>query len=175
MLMGIFYEKLIELYIVFIDVDGQYEQGKLFFSEWCFYMVVYQMCFDVNVVVYNYVVYCMVVLILNCLILVIYYMIVVVGGNFIFCVFYVIFGICEFFDYVVVVFKNCKVMLLQYYGFIVCEENLDKVLWLVYEVEVLVQFYLSMLVIVDLVLVLDDEVIVIVLEKFKIYGLCIEE
>lgn len=40
---GILYEKLMEDKIVFIDVDGQYEQGKLFFSEWCFYQVVYQM------------------------------------------------------------------------------------------------------------------------------------
>lgn len=38
---GILYEKLMELYIVFIDGNGKYEEGKFFLSEWCFYMVVY--------------------------------------------------------------------------------------------------------------------------------------
>lgn len=38
---GILYEKLTESYIVFIDGNGKYEEGKFFLSEWRFYMVVY--------------------------------------------------------------------------------------------------------------------------------------
>lgn len=41
MFIGILYEKLMELYIVFIDGNGKYEEGKFFLSEWCFYMAVY--------------------------------------------------------------------------------------------------------------------------------------
>lgn len=70
--------------------------------------------------------------------------------------------------------KNRKATLLQHHGLIACEENLDKALWLAHEV-VLAQLYLSTLAIVDPVSVLDDEAIAIVLEKFKTYGLRIEE
>ncbi|MEL0463005.1 L-fuculose phosphate aldolase, partial [Klebsiella pneumoniae] len=53
--------------------------------------------------------------------------------------------------------------------------SLEKALWLAHEVEVLAQLYLSTLAITDPVPVLDDEAIAIVLEKFKTYGLRIEE
>ncbi|MBN6358795.1 L-fuculose phosphate aldolase, partial [Escherichia coli] len=58
---------------------------------------------------------------------------------------------------------------------IACEASLEKALWLAHEVEVLAQLYLSTLAITDPVPVLDDEAIAIVLEKFKTYGLRIEE
>lgn len=38
---GIFYERMMENMIVYVDGNGKYEEGKIFFSEWCFYMVVY--------------------------------------------------------------------------------------------------------------------------------------
>ena len=60
-------------------------------------------------------------------------------------------------------------------GLIACEASLEKALWLAHEVEVLAQLYLSTLAITDPVPVLDDEAIAIVLEKFKTYGLRIEE
>lgn len=39
---GIPYEKLTEDKIVFIDADGQHEQGKLPSSEWRFHQAAYQ-------------------------------------------------------------------------------------------------------------------------------------
>ncbi|MEI8441260.1 L-fuculose phosphate aldolase, partial [Escherichia coli] len=56
-----------------------------------------------------------------------------------------------------------------------CEANLEKALWLAHEVEVLAQLYLTTLAITDPVPVLSDEEIAVVLEKFKTYGLRIEE
>ena len=53
--------------------------------------------------------------------------------------------------------------------------NLEKALWLAHEVEVLAQLYLTTLAITDPVPVLSDEEIAVVLEKFKTYGLRIEE
>ncbi|HHU7263250.1 TPA: L-fuculose-phosphate aldolase, partial [Escherichia coli] len=50
-----------------------------------------------------------------------------------------------------------------------------KALWLAHEVEVLAQLYLTTLAITDPVPVLSDEEIAVVLEKFKTYGLRIEE
>lgn len=58
---------------------------------------------------------------------------------------------------------------------IACEANLQKALWLAHEVEVLAELYLVTLPIVDPVPVLSDEEIAIVLEKFKTYGLRVEE
>lgn len=74
-----------------------------------------------------------------------------------------------------VALKNRKATLLQHHGLIACEANLEKALWLAHEVEVLARLYLSTLAIVDPVPVLDDKEIAIVLEKFKSYGLRIEE
>lgn len=71
--------------------------------------------------------------------------------------------------------KNRKATLLQHHGLIACEANLQKALWLAHEVEVLAQLYMKTLAVVDPVPVLSDEEIAVVLEKFKTYGLRIEE
>ncbi|SPW56209.1 L-fuculose phosphate aldolase [Escherichia coli] len=52
-------------------------------------------------------------------------------------------------------------------GFIACEVNLEKALWLAHEVEVLAQLYLTTLAITDPVPVLSDEEIAVVLEKIQ--------
>ncbi|EGW1915052.1 L-fuculose-phosphate aldolase [Salmonella enterica] len=172
---GIPYEKLTESHIVFIDADGQHEQGKLPSSEWRFHMAAYQTRQDANAVVHNHAVHCTAVSILNRPIPAIHYMIAAAGGNSIPCAPYATFGTRELSDHVAVALKNRKATLLQHHGLIACEENLDKALWLAHEMEVLAQLYLSTLAIVDPVPVLDDEAIAIVLEKFKTYGLRIEE
>lgn len=161
---GIPYEKLTESHIVYIDADGQHEQGKLPSSEWRFHMTAYQTRPDANAVVHNHAVHCTAVSILNRSIPAIHP-----------CAPYATFGTRELSEYVAVVLRNRKATLLQHHGLIACEENLEKALWLAHEVEVLAQLYLSTLAITDPVPVLDDEAIAIVLEKFKTYGLRIEE
>ena len=148
---GIPYEKLTEDKIVFIDADGQHEQGKLPSSEWRFHQAAYQTRPDAQAVVHNHAVHCTAVSILNRPIPAIHYMIAAVA------------------------LKHRKATLLQHHGLIACEASLEKALWLAHEVEVLAQLYLSTLAITDPVPVLDDEAIAIVLEKFKTYGLRIEE
>ncbi|MDU3303231.1 MAG: class II aldolase/adducin family protein, partial [Enterobacter ludwigii] len=81
----------------------------------------------------------------------------------------------ELSDYVAFALRNRKATLLQHHGLIACEVNLEKALWLAHEVEVLAQLYLCTLAITDPVPILDDDAIAIVLEKFKTYGLRIEE
>lgn len=78
---GIPYEKLTESHIVFIDADGQHEQGKLPSSEWRFHMAAYQTRPDANAVVHNHAVHCTAVSILNRPIPAIHYMIAAAGGN----------------------------------------------------------------------------------------------
>ena len=85
------------------------------------------------------------------------------------------FGTRELSEHVALALKNRKATLLQHHGLIACEVNLEKALWLAHEVEVLAQLYLTTLAITDPVPVLSDEEIAVVLEKFKTYGLRIEE
>ena len=102
-------------------------------------------------------------------------MIAAAGGNSIPCAPYATFGSQALSEFVAIALKHRKATLLQHHGLIACDVNLEKALWLAHEVEVLAQLYLSTLAITDPVPVLDDEEIAVVLEKFKTYGLRIEE
>ncbi|EPM0021966.1 L-fuculose-phosphate aldolase [Citrobacter farmeri] len=172
---GIPYERMTEQMIVYVDNDGKYEEGKLPSSEWRFHLAAYQTRPQANAVVHNHAIHCTAVSILNRPIPAIHYMIAAAGGNSIPCAPYATFGTRELSEHVVVALKNRKATLLQHHGLIACEENLQKALWLAHEVEVLAQLYMKTLAVVDPVPVLSDEEIAVVLEKFKTYGLRIEE
>ncbi|ELO0857800.1 TPA: L-fuculose-phosphate aldolase [Citrobacter amalonaticus] len=172
---GIPYERMTEQMIVYVDNDGKYEEGKLPSSEWRFHLAAYQTRPEANAVVHNHAIHCTAVSILNRPIPAIHYMIAAAGGNSIPCAPYATFGTRELSEHVVVALKNRKATLLQHHGLIACEENLQKALWLAHEVEVLAQLYMKTLAVRDPVPVLSDEEIAVVLEKFKTYGLRIEE
>ncbi|NDO81592.1 L-fuculose-phosphate aldolase [Citrobacter sp. NCU1] len=172
---GIPYERLTENMIVYVDNNGKYDEGQLPSSEWRFHLAAYQTRPDANAVVHNHAIHCTAVSILNRPIPAIHYMIAAAGGNSIPCAPYATFGTQALSEFVVTALKDRKATLLQHHGLIACEINLEKALWLAHEVEVLAQLYLSTLAITDPVPVLDDEEIAVVLEKFKTYGLRIEE
>ncbi|QRG79967.1 L-fuculose-phosphate aldolase [Citrobacter sp. R56] len=172
---GIPYERLTENMIVYVDNNGKYAEGQLPSSEWRFHLAAYQTRPDANAVVHNHAIHCTAVSILNRPIPAIHYMIAAAGGNSIPCAPYATFGTQALSEFVVTALKDRKATLLQHHGLIACEVNLEKALWLAHEVEVLAQLYLSTLAITDPVPVLDDEEIAVVLEKFKTYGLRIEE
>ncbi|WP_115440897.1 L-fuculose-phosphate aldolase, partial [Escherichia marmotae] len=172
---GIPYERMTENMIVYVDGNGKYEEDKIPSSEWRFHMAAYQSRPDANAVVHNHAVHCTAVSILNRPIPAIHYMIAAAGGNSIPCAPYATFGTRELSEHVALALKNRKAILLQHHGLIACEANLEKALWLAHEVEVLAQLYLATLAITDPVPVLSDEEIAVVLEKFKTYGLRIEE
>jgi len=172
---GVPYERMTEKMIVFVGNDGKYEEGKLPSSEWRFHLAAYQTRPDAHAVVHNHAIHCTAVSILNRPIPAIHYMIAAAGGNSIPCAPYATFGTRELSEHVAVALRNRKATLLQHHGLIACEANLQKALWLAHEVEVLAQLYLSTLAVVDPVPVLSDEEIAVVLEKFKTYGLRIEE
>ncbi|MGL4683513.1 MAG: L-fuculose-phosphate aldolase [Gibbsiella quercinecans] len=172
---GIPYERLTENMIVYVDHQGHHEEGKLPSSEWRFHLAAYQIRPDANAVVHNHAIHCTAVSILNRPIPAIHYMIAAAGGNSIPCAPYATFGTQALSEFVAVALKNRKATLLQHHGLIACEVNLEKALWLAHEVEVLAQLYLSTLAITDPVPILDDDEIAVVLEKFKTYGLRIEE
>lgn len=172
---GIPYEKLTPAHIVYIDADGQHDAGKIPSSEWRFHQAVYQMRPDANAVVHNHAVYCTAVSILNRPIPAIHYMIAAAGGVDIPCAPYATFGTRQLSEYVAQNIKYRKATLLQHHGMIACEENLPKALWLAHEVEILAKLYMTILAAIDPVPVLSDAEITVVLEKFKTYGLRVEE
>ena len=88
---------------------------------------------------------------------------------------YATFGTHQLADYVREGIKESKAILLSHHGLIACESNLDKALWLAHEVEVLATWYLQLLSTGLDIPLLSKEQMVVVLEKFKSYGLRIEE
>lgn len=172
---GIPYQQMSVAQIVYVDGHGHHEEGKLPSSEWRFHLAAYQARPDAHAVVHNHAVHCTAVSILNRPIPAIHYMIAAAGGNSIPCAPYATFGTLALSEHVMTALRSRKATLLQHHGLIACEANLQKALWLAHEVEVLAQLYLATLAIVDPVPVLPDEEIAVVLEKFKTYGLRIEE
>lgn len=172
---GIPYEKLTENHIVYVDAQGRHEEGKLPSSEWRFHQAVYLTRPEANAVVHNHAIHCTAVSILNRPIPAIHYMIAAAGGNSIPCAPYATFGSKALSEHVAVAMRNRKATLLQHHGLIACEQNLEKALWLAQEVEVLAKLYLATLAVTENVPVLPDEEIAVVLEKFKSYGLRVEE
>ncbi|WP_410012285.1 L-fuculose-phosphate aldolase [Sodalis sp. C49] len=172
---GIPYEQLTEQHIVFVDGQGHGETDKIPSSEWRFHQAVYQARPDANAVVHNHAVNCTGVSILNRPIPAIHYMIAAAGGSDIPCAPYATFGSRALSEHVAAAIKHRKAILLQHHGLIAAEDNLAKALWLAHEVEVLAALYLKLLPIIDPVPVLSNDEIARVVEKFKTYGLRVEQ
>ena len=169
------YEQMTVDSIVFVDKNGRYEQGKLPSSEWHFHLAVYQSRQDVNAVVHNHAINCAAVSILEKSIPPFHYMIAVGGTDHIPCVPYATFGTHQLAEYVADGIKNSKAILLAHHGLIAAEKNLDKALWLAHEVEVLAEWYIKLLATGLDIPLLSKQQMAEVLEKFKSYGLRIEE
>lgn len=172
---GMPYEQMTEQDIVFVSNQGQHEKGKLPSSEWQFHLAVYQARSDINAVVHNHATYCAAVSILEKSIPPIHYMIAVSGTDHIPCVPYATFGTAKLAQYVAEGIKQSKAILLAHHGLIAAEENLDKALWLANEVELLAKWYIQLLSTQQPIPLLSKQDMAVILEKFKSYGLRIEE
>ncbi len=169
------YEKLTEDSIVYVDSNGHFEAGKLPSSEWHFHLAVYQARPDCDAVIHNHSLNCAAVSILEKPIPPIHYMIAVGGSDHIPCVPYATFGTHQLADYVREGIKESKAILLAHHGLIAAEKNLDKALWLAHEVEVLATWYLKLLATGLPIPTLPKAEMEVVLNKFKNYGLRVEE
>ncbi|WP_032108563.1 L-fuculose-phosphate aldolase [Necropsobacter massiliensis] len=169
------YELMTEDSIVYVDKNGQHEAGKLPSSEWHFHLAVYEARADAQAVVHNHSINCAAVSILEKPIPPIHYMIAVGGTDHIPCVPYATFGTHKLAEYVKEGIKQSKAILLAHHGLIAAEKNLDKALWLAHEVEVLAAWYIKLLSTNQPIPLLSTEEMQVVLEKFKSYGLRIEE
>ncbi|MGC7590746.1 L-fuculose-phosphate aldolase [Bisgaard Taxon 46] len=161
--------------IVYVDKNGKHEDGKLPSSEWHFHLAVYESRPDADAVVHNHSINCAAVSILEKAIPPFHYMIAVGGSDHIPCVPYATFGTHKLAEYVKEGIKESKAILLAHHGLIAAEKNLDKALWLAHEVEVLAEWYIKLLATGLEIPLLDKEEMSVVLNKFKSYGLRIEE
>ena len=161
--------------IVYVDKNGKHEDGKLPSSEWQFHLAVYEARPDADAVVHNHAVNCAAVSILEKDIPPFHYMIAVGGTDHIPCVPYATFGTHQLAEYVKQGIVKSKAILLAHHGLIACGGNLDKALWLAQEVEVLAEWYIKLLATKLEIPLLNQEQMAVVLEKFKSYGLRIEE
>ena len=169
------YELMTEDSIVYVDNNGKHEDGKLPSSEWHFHLAVYEVRPDIDAVVHNHAVHCAAVSILEKPIPPFHYMIAVGGTDHIPCVPYATFGTHQLAEYVKEGIKTSKAILLAHHGLIAAEKNFDKALWLAHEVEVLAEWYMKLLATNLDIPLLSKEEMLVVLEKFKSYGLKIEE
>ncbi|WP_373778997.1 L-fuculose-phosphate aldolase [Glaesserella sp.] len=169
------YELMTEDSIVYVDKNGKHEEGKLPSSEWQFHLAVYEVRPDMDAVVHNHALNCAAVSILGKPIPAIHYMVGVTGTDHVPCVPYATFGTHKLADYVREGIRNSNAILLAHHGLITAGNNLDKALWTAHEVEVLASWYLKLLATGQEIPVLSKKEMDIVLEKFKSYGLRIEE
>lgn len=172
---GMPYEMMTHENIVYVDDNGKHEDGKLPSSEWQFHLAVYQARPDMDAVVHNHAKNCAALSILEKGIPPIHYMIAVTGTDHVPCIPYATFGTHKLADYVKEGIKESKAILLAHHGLIAGEKNLDKALWLAHEIEVLASWYLKLLATGLPIPTLSKEEMQVVLEKFKSYGLRIEE
>ncbi|MBF0197195.1 MAG: L-fuculose-phosphate aldolase [Planctomycetes bacterium] len=167
---GIPYHKLSENHIVYVDQNGESETGKVPSTEWRFHLDALKTRPELNAVIHTHSLNSTAVSILNHPIPPVHYMISATGNTQIPCVPYATFGTTELSQNVSAGLAKCKATLIQHHGLIVMEANLEKALWLAEEVEVLAKLYLKLLPLGE-VPVLSEKEILVVIEKFKDYGL----
>ncbi|WP_273391870.1 L-fuculose-phosphate aldolase [Actinobacillus porcinus] len=169
------YEEMTEDSIVYVDKNGQHEDGKLPSSEWQFHLAVYEARPEMDAVVHNHSRNCAAVSILGEAIPAIHYMIACTGTDHIPCVPYATFGTHQLADYVRDGIKQSKAILLAHHGLITTDKTLDKALHIAHEVEIISEWYLKLLATGKTIPVLSQDEMRFVLEKFKSYGSWVEE
>lgn len=172
---GIEYEALTPDHIVFVDSEGNFEDGKIPSSEWAFHLVCYKAREDCNAVVHNHAINATAVSILNRPIKAIHYMVAASGSKEIPCIPYATFGSPQLAKYVENGIKESKAILLQHHGMITVGECLKKAFWLAHETEVLAELLLKCSAVQADIPILPSEEMDHVLEKFKSYGLRVEK
>jgi L-fuculose-phosphate aldolase len=165
------YEHLSPDDIVFVDMNGHAEPGKVPSSEWRFHLDILKSKPDENVVLHNHAVCATAVAIMNKPIPAIHYMVAAAGGNIIPCAPYATYGTQALSEHAVKALCGYKATLLQHHGMITTAKTLEKALWLAQEVEILAKLYLAILPIMNPAPILSDEQIEEVLIKFHGYGL----
>jgi L-fuculose-phosphate aldolase len=166
---GLAYETMAAEDIVFLDMDGTPTGPHNPSSEWRFHRDIMRERPDVNAIVHAHPPYCTAQAILNEDVPAVHYMIAAAGGPTLRCAHYATFGTDELSAYALEALRDRTACLLANHGLIACAGTLPKALWLAGECETLCRQY-AIARQTGTPIVLSDEEIAAVIEKFKDYG-----
>ena len=166
---GLSYPQLAPEDIVFTDLSGKTEGSRQPSSEWRFHLDIYRQREDVQAIAHAHPVHCAALACLNRPIPAFHYMVAVAGGRNIRCAQYATFGTQALSDHVIVALADRNACLMANHGLIALGQSLSGALALAVEVENLANMYTRCLAIGEPV-ILDDEEMDRVIEKFRTYG-----
>lgn len=166
---GLPYEQMRPEDVVFLDREGHPEGRYKPSSEWRFHRDILQARSDVNAVVHAHSPYATILAILGREIPAIHYMIAAAGGPNVRCAPYATFGTEDLSRNAVQALEGRSACLLANHGMIAVGPDLRKALWLAVEIETLARQYHGCLQVGEPV-ILPDEEIARVVEKFRSYG-----
>lgn len=166
---GLAYDKLIPNDIVFVDSSGQAEGDLRPSSEWRMHLDIYAQKPQAGAIVHAHSTFATTLSCLRISIPAFHYMVAVAGGVDIRCSDYALFGTQALSDVMLVALKNRRACLLGTHGMIAFHDDLQKALWLAVEVETLARQYWHACQMGEPIILSDDE-IAEVIEKFKTYG-----
>lgn len=167
---GMAYEAMTPDDIVAMRPDGTVDGDGLPSSEWRFHVDILKSRADVNAVVHAHPVHATAIAMCGEDIPAVHYMIAAAGGATIRCAPYATFGTQALSEHALTALDGRLACLLATHGMIACGVSLAKALWLAGEVETLAHQYVVAKQF-GRPVVLDDDEIARVVEKFKTYGL----
>jgi L-fuculose-phosphate aldolase len=166
---GIRYEDLRSEDIVFVDETGKVEGGSKPSSEWRFHHDIYQHRPEAQAILHAHPTHCATLACLNKAIPAFHYMVAIAGGNDIRCARYATFGTQELSDHILEALVGRTACLMANHGLVCLGQDLKKVLAIAIEIEHLAKTYSQCLALGDPI-ILDDEEMDRVIEKFRHYG-----
>ena len=166
---GLAYETMAPEDIIFLELDGTSHGPHAPSSEWRFHRDIMRERTDVQAIVHAHPLYLTGLSILNKDIPAVHYMIAAAGGPSIRCAPYATFGTDELSNNALAALEGRMGCILSNHGVIACGPSLSRALWLAGEMETLAHQYVIALQ-AGKPVVLSDEEIANVIEKFKSYG-----
>ena len=166
---GLAYATMAPEDIIFLEMDGTAHGPHNPSTEWRFHLDIMRARSDVEAIVHAHPPYLTGLSMLNRDIPAVHYMIAAVGGPSVRCAPYATYGTEELSRNALTALEGRMGCILANHGVIACGPNLGKALWLAREMETLAQQY-TIAVSVGTPVVLSDEEIAHVTEKFKSYG-----
>ena len=155
--------------LVEMNLEGEWRGSLKPSSEWRFHRDIYHHRTDAQAVLHAHPVYCATLACMGRPIPAFHYMVAMAGGRDVRCAAYASFGTQELSDQALIALIDRKACLLANHGLLCLEQDLSQVLALAVEIEQLAQVYYQCLTVGEPV-ILDDEEMGRVLEKYKHYG-----
>jgi len=166
---GMDYAGLIDDDIVWMDYSGNRRGNRKPSSEWRFHATIYAHRSEAEAILHAHPVNCAALACLGKGIPAFHYMVAIAGGKDIRCADYATFGTAELSDNVIKAMEDRKACLMEHHGLTCFAKDLPGALALAIEIEELAAVYSRILAMGDPV-ILDDEEMARVLEKFSSYG-----